>query len=601
MVPTARRTGGREIKKDIDLSRLADFDYYSSNLLYIETGEGVVPFNLENRYVQKQINEEWKKCKQANKPVRFIILKARRHGVSTLIQGRMFNECHTKSYQKGITIAADDEGCAHIHNMCHIFYDLLPEQLKPVTRYKSKKRLVFDASKDNIFKLGKKSSMQTVSCTSKAALGVGNHFIHFSEYAMYRDADKVRKAVIPTSFSTPNTFAIIESTANGMVGEGEPFYREWKKAEEGKSVFTPMFFSWLEHEEYSIPFFNDREREEILDTINDEEKELMTVLGASLEQLNWRRTQIRFIGEGADESDGLKSGLDGFHEQYPSTSDEAFIVSGNPIFNRTKLREYKLKCKDPIAVYDLNSEELKRDSAGKLKIWEFPRKGEKYVLSIDAASGEPGATDYACMEVFRVPDNDSGCVGIQCAEWHGRVEPEILGEYSIILGAFYNTALIAPEVFGYGHAVLNRLQKLDYWNIIKRTQFDAINQISKTKLGWKTDSTTKPTLLTYGRYCVNHAKVVIYSEPLIDEMMIFVRDKTGSGASAYGRGKDDRVMTFLIGIKCIELEYLGKNMTNKGVLAPNEDKPRLSTSKDPLSYDDFWDRKHTVRRHWLDQ
>jgi hypothetical protein len=363
-----------------------------------------------------------------------------------------------------------------------------------------------------------------------------------------------------------------------------------------------MFFSWLNHEEYSIPFFNEDEREEILDTINEEEEELMDKLNASLEQLNWRRQQIQFIGEGMDESDGLKSGLDNFHEQYPSTDDEAFIVSGNPIFNRTKLREYKLNCKDPISIYNVNSETFGKDSSGKLKIWEFPIKGAKYVLSADAASGEPGATDYACMEIFRVPDNNSGSAGAQCAEWHDRVEPEVLAEYSIIVAKFYNNAVIAPEVFGYGHAVLNRLQKLDYWNIIKRTQFDAITQVSKTKLGWKTDATTKPTLLTYGRYCVNHGLVTIYSESLIDEMMIFVRDKKGGqGASAYGRGKDDRVMTFLINIKCIELEYLGRNMTNKGVIAPAGDRPNISTGKDPLFYDDFWDKKHEIRKHWLEQ
>lgn len=592
------------MKIQIDLSKLNDFGYYARNLLYIQTGSGLIPFNLENRYVQRKINTEWERCKRARKPVRFIILKARRHGVSTLVQGRMFHECHTKSYQQGITIAADDEGCSYIHNMCHIFYDTLSPELRPMTRYKSKNRLVFDMPKAQSggTRLGLKSSMKTVSCTNRAALGIGNHYIHFSEYAMYRDADSVRKAVIPTSFNIPNTFVIIESTANGLVGEGEPFYREWQRAKAGESVFTPMFFSWLEHEEYRLSFANANDRAALLASLDDEEKELVGKLKATPEQLHWRRQQVLFLGEGITEVDGLKSGLDNFHEQYPATDDEAFIVSGNPVFNRTKLREYKVACDSPKGVYHVSREKMTRDASGRLKLWEYPKKDTKYVIGVDAASGEPGSTDYACMQVLRVPYSGQSLAGTQCAEWHGRVEAEVLAELAITVAKYYNNALLAPEVFGYGHAVLSRLQSLDYWNIIKRVAFDAVTRMSKTRLGWKTDATTKPTLLTYGRYSINNGLVVIHSEDLVDEMMIFVRDRGGSGASAYGRGKDDRVMSFLIALKAIEIEFLGRNVGNMGVLDPKEETPVI-TVDDPLQHDPFWDKQRGMGKYksWLDQ
>ncbi len=247
-----------------DLSKMNEFLYYSKMLLKIQTGTGLAPFDFGNRYVQKRIDYEWESCVRKGEPVRFIILKARRHGVSTYVQARMFHGCHTQSHRQAITIAADDEGCGYIHNMSQVFYEYLPPELKPATKQKNIHRMVFDYPKTRIQKeggnYGLKSSLKTVSCTNKAGLGTGNHFIHFSEYAMYRDADGVRKAVIPTAFNEPGTFVVIESTANGMTGHGEAFYTEWKLAKEGKSVFKPLFYSWMQHEGYRRSFSHEAEK-----------------------------------------------------------------------------------------------------------------------------------------------------------------------------------------------------------------------------------------------------------------------------------------------------------------------------------------------------
>jgi hypothetical protein len=590
------------MKKTIDINKLSNYEYYSRNLLYIQGGEGLVPFDFTRRHVQVEINKEWKKFQQNKLPVTLIILKARRHGVSTYVQSRMFQECHLKSHRQGITIAADDEGCSYIHNMSHTFYEFLPEKLKPMVKYKSSDRLVFDMPKTELSKrggipIGLKSSMRTVACNNRAGLGTGNHFIHFSEYAFYRDAESVRKSVIPTVFNVPGTSVVIESTANGMIGAGEAFYDEWKLAKQGKSIFKPLFYSWLEHEGYKRRFFNAKEREELIDTLDPEEEELIDRFGATHEQLNWRRYQIKFLGEGVSQGDYLKGDLENFHEQYPVSDDEAFIVSGNRVFNRLALKEYKDKCKRYKWRGEVESDRLIKDSQGNLRVWEMPQKDEKYIITIDPSSGEPGATDFGCIEVLRVMNvKKTGLMATQSAEWHGRTGAEALGQIAVELGKRYNNAILAPEVFGYGHAVLARIQAMDYWNVFKRRVVDSVEQVSKTKLGWKTDSVTKPTLLTYGRYCVNNKLVVINSEDLVDEMMIFVRDETS--ASAYGRGKDDRVMTFLIGLKVIEQEYGESPVEGGGVLQPTDEKPLKQG--DPLHYDSFWDKRKSKHKHWMD-
>ena len=581
--------------------QLKDYDFYSRNLLWIQAGEGLVKFDYSGRYVQREINKIWTHNVQNKQPVRLIVLKARRHGVSTYVQSRMFHECHTKSHRQGITIAADDEGCNYIHNMSHVFYEYLPPELQPETKYKSSSKLVFDIPKAKQQKFGGhglKSSMRTVSCTNKAGLGSGNHFIHFSEYANYRDAESVRKAVVPTAFQEPGTFVVIESTANGMVGPGECFYDEWKKAKAGKSAFKPLFFSWLDHESYFIPCNDYRVRESILDTLDADEKELQEAHQATLEQLFWRREQIKLIGTGMS-GESQKSGLEGFHEQYPTTDDEAFVVSGNNVFDRAVLKKYKRACTKPEFVGDLVLGKLVSDSLGKLKIWERPIPGEKYMASIDPSSGEPGSTDNACIEIFRVLDRRQGALALQTAEWHGKLDAKVLGWLAVDLGVLYNKAILAPEAFGYGHAVVDAILGRDYWNVLKRKVMDAMNRVSQDKYGWKTDPTTKPSMLTLGRYCINNELIILNSEELVDEMMIFIRDAYGPGASAYGRGKDDRVMAFLINLSAIEQEYGEQHIYSKGVLQPNPQliKPDV---KDRLHYDDWIAGNRSKKKNWID-
>jgi len=579
---------------------MQDFEYYSKMLLRIQTGRGLVPFDFSQRYVQTKINAEWEKCLKNGEPVRFIILKARRHGVSTYVQGRMFQGCHTQPHRQAITIAADDEGCSYIHNMSQIFYEYLPPELKPATKQKNIHKMVFDYPKTRIQKeggknYGLKSSLKTVSCTNKAGLGTGNHFIHFSEYAMYRDADGVRKAVIPTAFNEPGTFVVIESTANGMTGPGEAFYTEWKLAKEGKSVFKPLFYSWLQHEGYVMEFSSDADKRELAGTLNLEERELRDKHKATLEQLNWRRYQIKFLGGNTGDQTGA---IEAFHEQYPTTDEEAFIVSGRSVFSRAILKLYYNQCKDPIAKMSVVSGRLREDPDGDLWVWAFPEPKAEYVVSVDPSSGEPGATDFGCIEVFRVGQINKGDWGEQVAEWHGKCDADELAKIAHVLGMFYNTALVAPEIFGYGHAVLGALLKGDYPNIIRRTQLDAITKTYLNKYGWNTNPTTKPSMLTLGRWVVNNKMVVIRSEPLVMEMITFVREEGGAGASAYGRGKDDRVMAFLIILKAMEQEYGDHDPDTVGVEQPKPIADEIgSKARDKMYYDTFWDDNPDGRPH----
>jgi hypothetical protein len=416
-----------------------------------------------------------------------------------------------------------------------------------------------------------------------------------SEYAFYRDADKVRTAVIPTAFKTPGTFIVIESTANGMVGQGEPFYKEWMRAKENKSAFVPLFFSWLQHEDYMLDLLP-RDEEEIRDTIDDEEKYLVKVHSASFEQLKWRREQIKMLGHG--EGIGDKTSIENFHEQYPTTDEEAFVVSGNPVFDRVALRAYKERVKKPIMHGEIIGDKFETSVIGNIHIWDLPIEKEKYVLSIDPSSGEPGETDFGAIEIFRVLNrHDGGFIAEQCAEWHGKEDTDTIARYAVILARMYNNAVIAPEVFGYGHAVLKEIQKMDYWNIFQRRTIDTITMKPTKKLGWKTDSSTKPMIVSYARQCISKRNVILKSERLVDELIIYVRDQAGTGTSGYGRGKDDLVDAFMINMFVMDIVYRNYN-GSLGVMEQKKD--TQIQKKDKLHYDNFNPRKNSEHKHWLE-
>jgi hypothetical protein len=94
--------------------------------------------------------------------------------------------------------------------------------------------------------------------------------------------------------------------------------------------------------------------------------------------------------------------------------------------------------------------------------------------------------------------------------------------------------------------------------------------------------------------------VVLKSEALVDEMIIFVRDEGGSGASAYGRGKDDRVMALLVALQAIDQEFNDGTGADSGVLDPPIDNVEKHIRLvDKLQTDDFWDKPKSTS--WLDQ
>ena len=90
-------------------------------------------------------------------------------------------------------------------------------------------------------------------------------------------------------------------------------------------------------------------------------------------------------------------------------------------------------------------------------------------------------------------------------------------------------------------AILNRNRKFD---IYEMKRFGDINEKEPTKLGWDTNSATRPIMLTALKEVIDHLLIRIYDKITIEQLFSFVKVQTSSimKAQAENNCYDDDVM-----------------------------------------------------------
>ena len=535
-----------------------NFPYYAHNLLKIKDKNArLVPFELWDP--QMQLHTVLEDLRERNQLQRAIILKARQEGISTYSEGRMFWSAHFNENTKNVIISHEKDSGQAIFNMCRLFYDCLPKSMRPMTRYSSKKEIVFENpdAKTRYQNPGLRSAVEVWTAGKK---NVGRsatiHNLHASEVASWPFASDVIPALVPTIPKNNQSLIVYESTAKGV---GNFFHEEWLRAVEGTSNFKPFFLAWFDLQSYSREFNTKKDRGSFEEHLNEEENELRRIYGLTLEQLYWRRITI------AD----LKGDVELFRQEYPATADEAFLVSGVPIFDRHKLRLMSIKCTNPEFRGDITNRGLVANEDGPLKLWKGPESGGIYVIGADVADGGMGG-DYSCIEVWKKLPNPY--VAEQVAEWHGHLDPYNFAHIIAKVATLYNEALVGVEINAHGLATQQELQR-HYWNLYQQEHFDRYKNQLMNKIGWETTMRSKKLLIAFGTHCISDMTIIVHSSEFVREAMTFVRDEQGS-AAASGSGYDDRIMAGLIGLFILH-QVINEEPTESNVF--QSEAPPLST------------------------
>jgi len=345
------------------------------------------------------------------------------------------------------------------------------------------------------FTLANGSWMESHPSANNPARGRSASLMILDEWAFMPNPDEAWAATAPVTDIGGRLVAL--STANGW---GNLFHSAWVKSQSGDNNWHGIFYPW-----WAVP---ERDPEGLR------------------EQSAWYQAQKR---------DMMPWQL---AQEYPSNPEEAFIKSGNPVFDVDALRT--IIPEEPLtgALVGSGSFKLRELDAfpdGPLRVYESPQRGSWYAVWVDVAQGlEHG--DYSSVHVINIE------TGMVAAHWHGHADPDVFGEEVAALGWFYNVALVGVEVNNHGLTTAKTLQRLGYPNMFYRRRLGSKRETISEELGWLTTRSSKPFIID-GLNSALKNDLVLLDQPTIAELMVYVRKPDGA---TEGSPHDDRVMSLAI-------------------------------------------------------
>jgi len=497
---------------------------YIEKCLKIRTKSGaVIPFRFNP--AQEKLYAVARRQQEQGKPVRIIILKARQLGFSTLTEGLIFHACATRKNTNALIVTHREDATANLFRMSKLFYDELPEPIRPMLKASNAQELIFEnptrSPKEKAERPGLRSRLR---CATAGGKGIGRsdtlQCVHLSEYAFWPEGPDGKAAtltgILQAVPAMPGTMVVIESTANGY----EDFKERWDAASAGENDFEAVFFAWFENPEYTM--------EPVPGTEWDpEERELMERYSLTEGQLQWRRWCI---------ANNCGGDIDMFRQEYPANPDEAFLHSGTGVFDNEQVILQRELAPEAVRRGDFTDEgEFIESGTGAVRIWKEPEERHPYVLGGDTA-GE--GSDWFTAHVI---DNSTGEQVASLRRQYS--EPEYVRQV-YALGMFYNAALVGIETNFSTYPVM-KLQELGYPNQYAREREDTYTRQVKKSYGFRTDRQTRPrAIANLVEVFSNHPRWFRDAE-LLGEMLTFCYNEDHRPEALAGK-HDDLVMAAAI-------------------------------------------------------
>ena len=532
-----------------------DFEFVGATGLFIKdkNSSNDIPFTL-NRGQRIVLRELYRQL-YSDQPVRIIIDKARQWGCSTLVSAFIAWVLLFRQKQCNCVIGA------HINDTARIIRGMFRKILKKLPSFywysdKEPKLLPFEGSQTTRVLEGRGSKI-TIGSSQKPDSIVGDDIsiAHFSEVSRWAETAEKKpedmvQAIVSGILTKAGTMIIFESTGLGV---GNFFHREWVRAVNNESSYTPIFVAWFQIDLYSAPI---RDYSKFIRSLTDYEKSLFEA-GATLEQINWYRQKSK------DYSDIWR-----FRMEYPSFPSESFQASGKRFYPIKDVERARKTCINPTFIGEiygdkitgeesLNNIQFREEEGGMLKVWTMPsdeKISDRYVTVVDIG----GRTDRADNSVILVLDRKDmmrGGVPEVVAEWCGHCDHDILAWKAVQLSVSYQNALLIVESNTLeskgteGDHFEYILDEIAYYypNLYSRTPADKIRAGLPPTWGFHTNTSTKTMV------CDHHKKVLrenMYIERDIhtcDEYDTFEVKENGSLGAVEGC-RDDKNITRCIGV-----------------------------------------------------
>lgn len=511
--------------------------------------------------------------------VRVICLKSRKMGLSTFIEAMLFRMTLTTPNFSGLVMAHEDTSTRALFGLTRLFKDNLPPGLTPEYKYSNRTEIETQAPLNSALRI------QTAS-SEGVGRGPTPHAAHLSELAYWGEgfAADALQSVKSSIRYTKGTSIFIESTADGPFG---CFYDEFRLAEQGLSGFEPVFFSWLEDEDYKLDIPLDHPRFKNVPKEWTDDHARLRLLGATDQQLAWRLHTI-----GAD----CGGSLNRWSIDYPTVPEDAFSGTQRDFFPSSITTPNYEACKKaeaqkPAKRYDiLPTGEWSPTPNGPFRCWAFPAVSStsttQYLIAADVASGkeideeQSGGKKLGDYSTFGVWNRETL---EEVAVYHQRCDPDTFAEKLCHIGKAYNNADLLIEANFYGTMTIRTCLRLNYPRVMRRETtgkatlaaiFPGNN--NWTEMGLWTTPGNRPLMLRDMESMLRNKEIVIFEPEAWKEMMTFRYDKAGKPVAARGC-YDDRVMRIAIACSVLIND------------AWAEKRRAMAKAPPPGSYDHFFD------------
>ena len=565
-----------------------DFAFWAALYVFIKNKGGGEDVLFRLTRPQRKFVERLEALRKANKPIRIVLLKARQWGGSTTSQLYMaWLQLIHKVGLNSLIIAHQGAGSDEIKDM----FDRMIKAYPISMLYKLGE--TYNENESKLVGVGHSGSIHSVpqrNCKIKigtaerpdSCRGGDYNLVHLSEVGLWKTTDGKKPEDIVRSACSgillkPYTMIVYESTANGT---GNFFQREYDAAKRGISQFEAMFVSWFDIEQYSLSFENENEKADFAvwlwknrnngsaSSARAESGKYLWWLweqGATLEAINW------YVQERAKYNEHAPMA-----SEYPSDDIEAFVHSGERVFDKYKVDEFRASCKLPKYIGDVYADgnsgkdalknlRFAEDTQGLLWIWDLPEIDDKEIvtnryLTIVDIGGRSKKADWSVILVIdRLFMLDGGRPEV-VAQWYGHIDMDILAWKAAQIAAFYDNSLLVIEsntlethdkerqVDGdLSHFILNQIKDV-YPNLYARKQTeDEIREGLPRKYGFHTNVATKPMIISTLIKVVREHMYIERDERCLDEYVVYEKKQNGAFGAIIGK-HDDLLMTRAIGL-----------------------------------------------------
>lgn len=355
--------------------------------------------------------------------------------------------------------------------------------------------------------------------------GGGRHWALFDEIAFWRAAQITVRSAINMVPDLPESGVIAQSTANG---QGDEFWDMVQRARDPATAagWLFVFFGWLEDLNNKLKFEHLSDEVNLQRTFDREEHDLHEMQGATLEQLHWRRRKI---------STAFNGRVDDFHQEYPTTPEEAFLTTGRPALTISTLVRMPVWA-DPLRgdlqeIEEYPKKKLKflPSERGTLVLGKKPDASRAYVIGADPSEGkdvsEAGRGTDPDYSVAMVLDLETG---EQVAMLRERLRPVPFAEYLALIGRLFNYAFLVPEAnnSGFIDALLRTGYPIERIYNKRRDPTDR-RSTQPQEIGFETTGTTRPWLISALDDGLREMAIIIRSPIAQQEIRTFVIKPTG--------------------------------------------------------------------------